>query len=288
MSVADLVTRAAGRPARVLLAGGRSALLGDAADRLNASGLTATVVGDGGLRPDGHPRQQSVASLLRTRDSNRIRDGIHALDLAADPVRFAIGLAALGDVEAVVIGPGVPAVEVARAVAWLVGSPVEAEGARSAHWLVPDSGDLVAFADCAFDAESRSEGKARLARWAAAVQERLGFPPRVVFLAGLNDPDEDGPAHRAVAALRALHPGLVAEASATLRFRGPGNVFIFPSGTAGHLAARSVRALAGARLLGPLLMVEPLAVAGVAEDADVDELVGTAALAVIAAGHAGT
>ena len=37
------------------------------------------------------PRHGAVAELLRSRKPERVRDGIHALDLAADPVRFAAG-----------------------------------------------------------------------------------------------------------------------------------------------------------------------------------------------------
>ena len=100
--------------------------------------------------------------------------------------------------------------------------------------------------------------------------------------------EQPGPAVEAVEALKLLDPGVMAEADPGARFRGRANVLIFPGGAAGHLAVRTVRALSGARLLGPLLVGLPGVVAGVAEDADADELVGTAALAVLAAGMAAT
>lgn len=290
MSVSRLLERAVGCSVRLLLAGGDVTALEEAAGRLTAAGVRdVAVVGSGAMRAEGHQRLASVASLLRTREPNRVRDGIDALDLAADPVRFATGLAALGDADALVTGPGIRPEELMAAVAWTFGAVPDGGPVHSANWILLEDGSLVAFADCARTGELPPMERARLARAVAETHGRLdGQTPRVVFLAGPHELGEDGAAVQAVSRLKALDPGIMAEASPTLRFRDRSNVFIFPGGTAGHLAAHSVRALAGARLLGPLLLGPPGVLAGVAEDADVDELVGTAALAVIAAGGAGT
>ena len=290
MSLAGLVERAAQRPIRLLFAGGDPAVLHEAAARLTHAGLRdAAVVGGGALRPEGHARIGSVALLLRNREPNRVRDGIHALDLAADPVRFAAGLAALGDADAVVTGPGVTYDSLTAAAAWTLGAPLDGGPVHAASWLLLGDGSLVACADCAVPGDQTPATKARMARAVAHTHARLtGEAARVAFLTGPAHGNDDRGAEEAVDRLKALDPGVMSEADPAARFRRRANVLIFPGGTSGHLAVRTVRALSGARLLGPMVVGLPGTVAGVAEDADVDELVGTAALAVLAAGTAAT
>lgn len=290
MSVAALLERAARRPARLLLAGGDVSMLEEAASRLAAAGIAGVeVVGSGSLFPEAHARLGSVALLLRSREPNRVRDGIHALDLAGDPVRFATGLLALGDADAIVAGPGVSYEALTEAVDWTVGAPMDGGPVQSATWLLLEDGSLVGFADCAVSSERPPPVQARLARAVAHTHALLsGGIPRVAFLTGPPERKENGAAAEAVDRLKDLDPGIMAEADPAARFRSRADVLIFPGGSAGHLAARTVRALSGALLLGPLLLGPPATVAGVAEDSEVDELVGTAALAVLAAGPAAT
>ncbi len=290
MSVAALLERAARRPARLLLAGGDVPRLQQAAARLAQAGIGGVeVVGTGARRPEGDLRLNSVALLLRSREPNRVRDGIHALDLAGDPVRFACGLLALGDVDAVMAGPGVSQEDLTQAAAWTLGAPMDGGPVHSATWLLCSDGSLVGFADCAVPGERPPPAQARLARAVAHTHARLSDgPARVAFLGGPPQCEENGAGAEAVDHLKAIDPGIMAEADPAARFRRRADVLIFPGGVSGHLAARTVRALAGALLLGPLLLGPPGTVAGVAEDSEVDELVGTAALAVLAAGTAAT
>jgi phosphotransacetylase len=288
--VAGLLERAARRPARLLLAGGDLSMLEQAASCLAEAGIGGVeVVGTGAMHPERHPRLNSVALLLRSREPNRVRDGIHALDLAGDPVRFASGLLALGDVDAFVAGPGVSYADLTDAVAWTLGAPMDGGPVHSATWLLLEDGSLVGFADCAVSGERPPPAQARLARAAAHTHARLSDgPARVLFLTGPPPGDGNGAAAEAVDLLKSLDPGIMAEADPAARFRSRADVLIFPGGAAGHLAARTIRALTGALLLGPLLLGPPGTVAGVAEDSDVEEMVGTAALAVLAAGTAAT
>ncbi len=290
MSVAALLERAARRPARLLLAGGDPSIVSEAAGRLLAAGIGGVdVVGAGAMQPEHHPRLRSVALLLRSREPNRVRDGIHALDLAGDPVRFALGLLALGDVDAVVAGPGISHEALAVAAQWTLGAPMDGGPVHSATWLLLADGMLVGLADCAVADERPPPAQARLARSVARTHRCFSDEPaRVAFLGGPPHGSQTGAAAEAVDHLKAIDPGIMAEADPAARFRSRADVLIFPGGTAGHLAARTMRALAGALLLGPLLLGPPGAVAGVAEDSVVDELVGTAALAVLAAGTAAT
>ncbi len=287
MSLADLLVRAAQRPARLLLAGGEVEFLQAAATALTRAGVGGVEVVGADLHPERHPRLNSVALLLRSREPNRVHDGIHALDLAGDPLRFACGLLALGDADAVVAGPGTSHQALTVAVDWTIGAPLDGGPVQTASWVLFSSGALVGFADCATSGERSPPSQARLARAVAHTHQRLsGEPARVTFLAGPPDGTRQAPGKEAVECLKAIDPGILAEADSEARFRGGADVLIFPSGAAGYLASRTSRALSGALVLGPLLLGPPGTVAGVSEDSEVDELVGTAALAVLAAGAA--
>jgi phosphotransacetylase len=285
VNLQPLLVRAGTSKTRLLLAGGDSPPLRSALDRLRQAGLqTAAVVDSGALRPDSHPRLHAVATVLREGRPERVRDAIHALDLATDPLRFAAGLAALGDADAVVSGPGVTPELGADTATWTRGAPPDGGPVHSATWLLTADGGLIAIADAAFAGDLTPGARARLACLVARAHQIVsGKPAHVAFLAGPLAPATDDGAGAALAALARLQPGLPAEVDRAVRFRGRANVFIFPSGTSAHLAARTGRALGGAALLGPLIL-GPLGVMATAEpDATDDEVTGTAALAVLLA-----
>jgi len=257
VSLARLLERAAASPARLLLAGGDGAQHGQAVARLTAAGMTAVQsVGAGGLDPGSHPRLEAVAALLRSRAPERVRDAIDALDLAADPVRFALGLCALGEADAVVAGRETPTAELVEAARWTLGGPADGGAFCFAGWLQLSDGRLIAFADCGAAGQLDAAGQQSLGERVAELHARVaGESARVALLPG---------------------------------FRGDENVLIFPDGRAGALALRIAQRLAGARFLGPLLLGTRGVVSGVAADADEDEVIGTAAATVLVAGRAGT
>jgi phosphotransacetylase len=287
MSLDHLLTRARESGARVLLAGGDEAALHTAADQLRKAGLAGVgVVGAGGIEPENDPRHLKVAELLRARAPERVRDGIHALDLAADPLRFAGGLLALGDADAVVAGPGVSVRALADLARWTLGPPDGACPVSAASYLLRSDGTFIACADCGLNGSFGPRDRAALARVAAAAFGRIsGGESTVAFLAA---PDGQDQASEALSHFQALAPGIVAAADGAARFRASPNVLIFPDGTAGHLAVRTALSLGGVRLLGPLLLGPPGVLAGVTTDAEAEELIGTAAAAMLAADRSGT
>lgn len=279
MSLAPLLERARGSRSRIVLAAG-DAGLGAAAASLGLGALE--ILGPEATRARD-PRHGAVAELLRSRKPERVRDGIHALDLAADPVRFAAGLVALGEADGMVGGPGTSARTLAEAAEWTM--PADGKAVRAVHWLVLPDGPLVALADCQLAGRLDPGERVATGAAAAAAHARLGDgPPRVAFLAG---PDDDSP-EALVAAFAAIRPGIPVTGDRRVRLREGANVLIFPGGESGHLALRTARDLSGALLLGPLLVGLPGVIAGLADDADLDEMAGTIALAALMAAPAGT
>lgn len=286
MSLQPLLDRAGTGSARLLLAGGDPLMLLNAHTRLTKAGFNgAVVVGSGAMRPETHPRLADVATVLRQQQPERVRDGIHALDLAADPIRFAAGLAAVGEADAVVGGPGVTPEALTDTAVWTRGAPSDGGAVHTVTWGLTAEHGLIAFADCTHAGSLCAESRARLAGLVARAHLAVsGEPARVAFLAGPNERDGNGDAEEAVAALARRSPSLVAEADRSVRFRGRANVLIFPCGTSAHLAARTGRALGATALLGPLLLGVLGVMATVVDDATEEELAGTAALAVLLAG----
>jgi len=97
----DLLQRAAQRRARIVLAEGDDERVRAAAERLQRGGIVEPIVlGPGAVLPDKDPRLQRVANHLRSRRPEKIRDGVHAIEVASEPLNFGAGLVALGEADA--------------------------------------------------------------------------------------------------------------------------------------------------------------------------------------------
>lgn len=87
----------------------------------------------------GDPRLERVAELLATRRPDQVRDAAHARELAADPVRFAAGLVALGEADAAVAGAIAPTPDVVRAALWAIGPAEGVTTVSSAFYMSWDA-----------------------------------------------------------------------------------------------------------------------------------------------------
>lgn len=290
--------RARGRGVRMVMIGQGDGSLETAAASLAADGLAVvTIVGEGNVEPANDPRFGRVAAALRERWPERVRDGIHALDLAANPLLFAIGLTAGGEADVCLGGTAIPLDALEEAGRWLRGPERDALGRGHLSYLLTVDHRLVTIVIPDSAGPLDAKGMARLALQASDHRTRVvGDQSRVGFLVA--PPSQDAShadAELALVEFAALAPGISAtvEWNWTLdpatadpgRFRAGPNVLIFPDPVAGHLAELLLRDAAGLRAWGPLFPGESWTLAGVPEGATPADIVAVATLA--AAGVAG-
>ncbi len=215
---AELLARAAARQARVVLPEGEDPRVRAAAARLAERGNRAPDRARRGGRRSWRrdPRLPRVAQLLRERRPDQVRDGVDALDLAADPLRFAAGLVALGEADGVVAGATHTNVDVLRAALWAIGAAPGIERASSAFYAPLPDGRVLTLTDCAVVPDPTPVQLAGIALAAARDRVRVvGDEPRVAFLSYATRESAEGPSvdrvREAVERFRALAPGVAAD-----------------------------------------------------------------------------
>ena len=306
----ELRARAARTPRRVVLAEGGDPRVAEAARRLADEKIAIPiVVGGAGIDPAKDPRLSRVATLLRERRPDRVRDGIEALDLATDPVRFAAGLVALGEADAAVAGATHTTAHVIRAALWAIGTAPGHDTLSSAFYMALPDGRVLTFTDCAVVADPTPEQLARIALAAAEDRCRLvGDAPRVAFLSYSTRGSAGGPSvdkvRVATEAFRTLAPEILADgelqgdaalAAAVAERKAPGspvggqaNVLVFPDLDAGNIAYKLVQYLAGASAAGPLFQGLLRPMSDLSRGASVDDIITVTAMVAAQATAAGS
>jgi phosphotransacetylase len=248
------------------------------------------LIGAGGIDPSKDARLSIVASVLRDRWSERVRDGIHALDLAADPLLFGAGLVARGEFDVCLAGPATPIDGLEEAVRWVIGPDRAVMPGGAVGYLETTDHRLVALVTPDTAGPVNAKTLARLALAAGNHRSRVvGEAPRVAFLVAPPAVDAShADAELALAEFTAIAPGVAAAVEWSWptaqedpggRFRSRPNVLIFPDATSGHLAQLILRDASGVRTWGPLFPGERWGFAGVLEGAEVSDILARAALA---------
>ncbi len=224
--------------------------------------------------PQSDPGLGRIADLLRRRKPDKAPGREEALALAADPLRFAAGLVALGEADATVGGAVHTTADVLRAALWAVGPAPGIRTVSSCFYVANAAAGVLTFADCGVVQYPTAEQLAEIAV-AAARDRRLvvGDDPVVAFLSHSTKGSAEGESvekvRRAVALFRSLEPGIPADGElqgdaalvpGVARRKAPGsaaagraNVLIFPDLDSGNIAYKLVQRIGSALALGPIV-----------------------------------
>ncbi|MES2123437.1 MAG: phosphate acyltransferase [Gemmatimonadota bacterium] len=302
----ELRARAAGRRARIVLPEGDDTRVRAAAEILERLGIAIPILFDGGKRcPALHPEFSAVADHLRARRPGAVRDGVHARDLASDPVRCGAGLVAIGAADGCVAGAIATTADVVRAALWAIGLREGLTTVSSAmyHGLV--DGRVLTYTDIAVLPAPTAEQLADAAVAAAGDRRALvGDEPIVAFLSYSTKGSAIGPdparMQAALARFKSLAPDVVADGELQLDAAlvpdvaarkcpgspvgGRANILVFPSLDAANIAYKLTERLAGASAAGPLLQGLARPMSDLSRGASPDDIVDVAAMVALQAG----
>jgi phosphate acetyltransferase len=315
-----LLERARAAARRAVLPEGDDPRIREAARRLADEGIVApTLIGTEATAswavreaagvsvriPDADPSLGRVAELLAARRPQAAQGTADARRLAADPLRFAAGLVALGEADCSVAGALATTAEVVRAALWAVGPAPGITTVSSGFYMVTPACGVLTFADCAVVQYPTAGQLADIAVAAALDRRRIvGDEPVVAFLSHATRGSAEGesivrvrealerfrdrlpsvPADGELQGDAALDPGVAARKASGSPAAGRANVLIFPDLDSGNIAYKLVQRISGAVALGPIVQGLRRPCTDLSRGATTDDIVLVTAIAALQAG----
>lgn len=285
---------------RIVLPEGDDPRVQDAARRLEREGLGRVQLLD---RTTPHAARPTLVRHLRARKPDTFPTDTAAAAALEHPLTFGACLVGIGAADVMVGGAHYPTADTIRAALWAVGTAPGITTVSGACYMV--RGDAVlTFTDCAVVPEPTPAQLAEIALAAAADRRRIvGDEPVVAFLSYSTKGSAAGPrverVRQALEALRRRGPdfacdgelqGDAALVADVARGKAPGssaagraNVLVFPDLDSGNIAYKLVQRLGGWTAVGPILQGLARPVADLSRGASADDIVDTAAVAVLQA-----
>jgi len=244
----------------------------------------------------------AVARHLAARKPDRCPTPDAARAAAADPLRFAASLVAIGEADATVGGAVHATADILRAAFWAVGPAPGITTVSSSMYMVTEPYGVLTFTDCGVVPYPTADQLADIAVAAARDRRRIvGDEPRVAFLShgtrGSAAGESIDKVRQALNKLRVLAPDLVADgelqADAALvpdvaERKAPGgplagraNVLVFPDLDSGNIAYKLVQRIARAEALGPVVQGLARPCNDLSRGASQDDIVLVAAIAIL-------
>jgi phosphate acetyltransferase len=279
----------------------------DARVRAAASRIEALGLGEVQLL-EGTPARSVLTACtrhLRTRRPDRFSSDGAAESALQHPLTIGACLVGLGLADVMVGGATFPSGDTVRAALWAVGTAPGIATVSGSFYMVRNEAVLT-FTDCAVVPDPTPAQLADCAQ-AAARDRRLivGDEPVVVFLSYSTKGSAAGPrverVRQATELLRARRPdfacdgelqsdaALVEEVAARKAPGSPaagrGNVLVFPDLDSGNIGYKLVQRLGAWEAIGPILQGLARPVADLSRGATADDIVDTAAVAVLQAGE---